>query len=70
MSLNPVHIGLILQKMLAKMACSVNKPNKQTVLLSSDVSDFLASMSVRKVGRYPCLKIIAILMDQTFKSDP
>lgn len=40
----------LLQKMLAKMACSVNKPNKQTILLDSATSKFLLPMSVRKVS--------------------
>jgi nucleotidyltransferase/DNA polymerase involved in DNA repair len=35
--------------MLAKMACSVNKPNKQTSLLQSAVADFLAPMPVHKL---------------------
>ena len=36
--------------MLAKMACSVNKPNKQTILLDSATSEFILPMSVRKVS--------------------
>lgn len=36
--------------MLAKMACSVNKPNKQTILLDSATLEFLLPMSVRKVS--------------------
>jgi hypothetical protein len=38
------------QKMLAKMVSSVNKPNKQTSILSSAVSAFLKPLHVRKAS--------------------
>lgn len=41
--------GISYNKMLSKLACSVNKPNKQTCLLKSAVPGFLSPLPVRKI---------------------
>lgn len=41
--------GISYNKMLSKLACSVNKPNKQTCLLKSAVPGFLCPLPVRKI---------------------
>ncbi|MCO5609696.1 hypothetical protein L7F22_063928 [Adiantum nelumboides] len=41
--------GIAINKMLAKLVSSVNKPNQQTCILDSGVSEFLTPLSVRKL---------------------
>ncbi|MCO5553465.1 hypothetical protein L7F22_006986 [Adiantum nelumboides] len=41
--------GIAINKMLAKLMSSVNKPNQQTCILESEVSGFLTPLSVRKL---------------------
>ncbi|KAJ7556365.1 hypothetical protein O6H91_05G079700 [Diphasiastrum complanatum] len=41
--------GIAHNKLLAKLACSLNKPNKQTCILPSAADNFLRPLSVRKI---------------------
>ncbi|XP_002960939.2 uncharacterized protein LOC9641429 [Selaginella moellendorffii] len=41
--------GISHNKMLAKMACSLNKPNKQTCITQSAVNDFIVPLPVCKI---------------------
>ncbi|KRZ68710.1 DNA polymerase eta [Trichinella papuae] len=41
--------GIAVNKMLAKLACGLNKPKQQTIVLPSSVADFFSTVPIRKV---------------------
>ncbi|KAL1245738.1 DNA polymerase eta [Trichinella spiralis] len=41
--------GIAVNKMLAKLACGLNKPKQQTIVLPSSVAEFFSTVPIRKV---------------------
>ncbi|KRY68619.1 DNA polymerase eta [Trichinella pseudospiralis] len=42
--------GIAVNKMLAKLACGLNKPKQQTIVLPSSVAEFFSTVPIRKVN--------------------
>lgn len=56
--------------MLAKLACGINKPNKQTILPMNSVADFFQTIKISKMLVQLMIPILILVRNCLFQSKP